>query len=106
MPPGKCSAPKFGTPKLGIRSTALVLLLLLTAGMAGASPVYFIGLSDNGRNRFESLFLINPVTGTPVQIGAITGDRKDMGMEGLAFSSSLGLFGAEDGTLYSINSAN
>ncbi len=82
----------------------LVLFLLLAAGMAGASPVYFIGISDGGRNGFESLFLINPVTGTPVQIGPIASDRKDMGIEGLAFSSSLGLFGAEDGALYSINS--
>jgi hypothetical protein len=97
MPIRKCVNPRIAP---GI---ALGLFLLLAEGVAGASPVYFIGASSGGQNGRDSLYVINPVTGSPVRIGPITDDHRDMGMEGLAFSSSLGLFGAEDGTLYSIN---
>jgi hypothetical protein len=80
------------------------LLLMLAGAVACATPVYAIASSNEGRDGHDSLYLIDPATGTLVRVGAITDNGRSMGMEGLAFSPTLGLFGVEDGVLYTVDS--
>jgi DNA-binding beta-propeller fold protein YncE len=92
-----------GTRALINKWITLGLWLTMAGAMIRATPVYAIASSGEGRNGHDSLNLIDPATGTLVRVGGITDGGRSIGMESLAFSPTLGLFGVEDGVLYSIN---
>jgi hypothetical protein len=83
----------------------LAILLGLTGGAASASPIYAISSSDQG-HRAEDLYVVDAITGALTRIGAIDDGSHPVGLQSLAFSPNLGLFGVGHGELYHINTSN
>jgi len=83
----------------------LAILLGLAGRAALAGPIYAISSSDE-EHRAEALYLVDPITGVLTRIGAVEDGSHPIGLESLAFTPSLGLYGVGDGALYRINTSN
>jgi hypothetical protein len=85
---------------------ALAVLLGLAEGVAFASPIYAISSSGDGHKAQDSLYVIDPITGALTRIGAVDDGSHPIGLESLAFSPGLGLYGVGHGALYHIDTSD
>ena len=83
----------------------LVVLLGLAAGSAAASPIYALGSSDEGRKAQEVLYVVDAITGALTRVGAVADGSHPIGLESLAFTPDLGLYGVGQGALYHVNTS-
>jgi hypothetical protein len=79
-------------------------ILLALAGTSAASPIYAVSSGD-GR-KADALYAVDAFTGGLDRIGIVEDGSHRIGLQSLAFSPSLGLYGVGHGELYHIDTSD
>jgi len=88
------------------RYLGLTMLLAAAQIPLAASAIYAISSFGEGWTGRQELYGIDPITGVLTRVGPVMDGSHPAGLDSLAFSPSLGLYGVGHGDLYDINTSN